>query len=257
MVVMAVKWAARRQILYYAVAIVVLVVLAFSTWRIFFFKAPLCSDGIQNGAETGVDCGGSCALLCADTARAPSVLWARSFLTAPQTYSAAAYLQNNNVAAGAGAKRVHYSFQLLDSKNILIAEREGIVDIPPMQTVPVVESGINAGSREVARTFFNISDEYPIAWKKVPADSIQKLRISNTTPYQNGRLSATVVNDSFDDAKKVSVVAVLFDGSGVARAASKSIVEKVSRRSSEDITFTWPEMFEGITRAEVTVIPSF
>jgi hypothetical protein len=216
----------------------------------------MCSDGVKNGSETGVDCGGSCALLCPDTTRTPTILWARSFLTAPHTYTAAAYIQNNNVAVGAGARQVHYSFQLLDSKNILVSERTGVMDIPPVGTVPIVESNIDAGEREVARTFFSFSDD-SISWSKVNPDSMQKLRISQTGAYQDGRLSATIANDSYDDAKKVTVLAVLFDQDGVARAASKSTVAKVPSRSSTSVTFTWPVAVPDIVRAEVSVLPSF
>lgn len=254
---MAVKWGVRRQILYYIVGVVILAIFLFGVWQTFFKKVPTCFDRVQNANESGIDCGGSCALLCPNVAKAPTVLWARSFKTAPSTYTAAAYIQNNNVSVDAGAKQVHYSFQLLDSKNILIAEREGVIDIPPAQTVPIVEIGIDTGTREVARTFFNFSDSAPLSWNKIPVDSVEKLRISNTSAYENGRLSASVVNDSFEDAKKVQVVAVLFDIDGVARAASKSTVAKITRRSSATVTFTWPEVVQNIARAEVTVLPSF
>ena len=256
-VLMAVKWGIRRQILYYIVGVVMLAVLLAASYQLFFKKVPTCFDQVQNNGEAGVDCGGSCMLLCPDVARAPTVLWARAFQSAPNTYTAAAYIQNNNVAVGAGAKQAHYSFQLLDSNNILIAEREGVVDIPPMQTVPIVEIGIDAGNRQVARTFFNFDPNLPLKWNKVDKASVQALRISNTSAYQDGKLSTTVINDAFEDAKKVQVVAVLFDEQGVARAASKSTLSKIARRSSQAIVFTWPETVPNITRAEVTVLPSF
>lgn len=255
---MAVKWGARRQILYYGVAGVLLAVLAASAWRVFIYQVPLCTDGVQNGGESGVDCGGSCAALCPDTARQPTILWARSFLTDTKTYTAAAYIQNNNVAVGAGAKQVHYSFQLLDDKNILIAEREGVINIPPVQTVPIVEANIDTGTREVAHTFFNFeTTNGPIVWSKIDPNSVQELRIAQVGNYADGKLTATIANDSYDDAKKVEVTAVLFDSSGVARAASKATLAKVSSRGSVDVVFTWPEAPQDIIRAEVTVLPSF
>jgi hypothetical protein len=255
---MAVKWGARRQILYYGVSIILLAVFLASAWRVFFYHVPICTDGVQNGNESGVDCGGTCALLCQDTAHAPTVLWARSFLTAPSIYTAAAYIQNNNVAVGAGAKHVKYSFQLLDSNNILVAEREGYVDIPPVQNVPIVETNIDTGTRAVARTFFNFeTTNAPISWSKVNPASVQKVRIASTGNYENARLSATIANDSYDDAKNITALAVLFDADGVARAASKATIAKVPRRGTASVTFTWPEAPQNIIRAEVTVLPSF
>lgn len=253
---MALKWGARRQVLYYGVGTVIFVALLVASWQLFFKHAPTCFDKIENGNESGVDCGGSCALLCPDTAKPATILWSRSFLTAPGIYTAAAYIQNNNVAVGAGARQVHYSFQLLDDKNILVAERDGVVDIPPVQTVPIVESNIDTGERQVATTFFTFTDD-TIPWSKVSANAIQKLRIAQAGAYQDGKLSATVANDSYDPAQKVAVLAVLFDSSGVARAASKATLSGVAAHSSQSITFTWPEAPQNIIRAEVTVLPSF
>jgi hypothetical protein len=255
---MALKWGARRQILYYGVGIILLAILAASAWRVFFYQVPMCTDGVQNGDESGVDCGGTCAALCPDTAHAPTIQWSRAFLTAPGIYTAAAYIQNNNVAVGAGAKHVKYSFQLLDKDNILVAEREGYVDIPPVQTVPIVETNINTGTREVARTFFNFeTNNAPISWSRVSPSSVQKVRISATGNYDSGRLSATIANDSYDDAKNITALAVLFDGDGVARAASKATIAKVPHRGEASVTFTWPQAPQNIIRAEVTVLPSF
>ncbi|HEV8666356.1 MAG TPA: hypothetical protein VN665_00715, partial [Candidatus Paceibacterota bacterium] len=101
---MALSWSGRRQLMYYGVGLVILAVLFYVVWASFFNAAPTCFDNKQDGTELGVDCGGSCSLLCQDTARQPTVQWARPFQTGAGIYTAAAYIQNNNV--GAGAKNV-------------------------------------------------------------------------------------------------------------------------------------------------------
>ncbi len=253
---MAIKWGVRRQILYYIVAWIIFSILSFFVWQTFLTTEPTCFDRVQNGTESGVDCGGSCALLCRDTAKAPTMLWARAFESAPHTYTAVAYLRNNNVAISAGARNVRYIFSLYDEKNVLVAEREGVLDIPPVLTVPVVELGIDSGTRNVARAFFKLTDQ-EIAWVVVPKESIQKLRVSNVRPYQDNRVVATIVNDSFDDAKRVHATAVLFDSEGIARGATRATVAEVSGKSSETVTFTWPEALFNIINQEVIVLPSF
>src|SRR5579863_6726299 len=135
---MHLTWSARRQLLYYGVAFVVVAVLFYFSYQTFFTSAPTCFDGVQNGDETGVDCGGSCSLICPNQAHAPVVEWARPFEVSPGDYTAAAYIENPNV--GAGAKQVPYSFQLFDSSNSFIVERDGVIDIPPMQTVPIIDT---------------------------------------------------------------------------------------------------------------------
>src|SRR5947209_2666869 len=125
---MAIRWSTRRQILYYIVAMVVAVITLTLGYKLFFAHAATCSDGIKNGTEIGVDCGGSCSLICESDAKAPRVLWARSFKTDTSLYTSAAYIQNPNY--GAAARAVQYSFQLFDKDNVLVVECDGVTDIP-------------------------------------------------------------------------------------------------------------------------------
>ncbi len=229
-------------------------ILLFVGYQTFFTRTPTCNDGVRNGSETGVDCGGSCALICEDQSRLPTLLWSRAFEAAPQFYTAAAYVQNPNI--GSGAKRVRYSFRLFDDKNEFVVEREGFVDIPPTQTVPILETSIDVGNRTVARTLFEFTSD-PV-WVKVPANSLPTLRLAEQKLTADGtRLSANLVNDTLFDANNVTVVAVVFDNAGVARAASKTFIQKVPRQSAEPIIFTWPKGFEGVARAEITILPAF
>src|SRR3989344_7537239 len=133
---MALSWSGRRQLLYYIVGAAILLVVVGGVWQIFFAKPAICFDGTQNGDERGVDCGGSCALICPMDAKAPVVLWTRAFQVAPGIYTAAAYVENRNV--GAGAHKVKYSFQLRDEQNLLVKEYVGGTDLPPVAAIPII-----------------------------------------------------------------------------------------------------------------------
>ncbi|HUD03074.1 MAG TPA: hypothetical protein VMR46_03640 [Candidatus Paceibacterota bacterium] len=253
---MALTWSGRRKLIYYGVGIVVLALLAWVMWLLFFNVAPSCFDGKQNEGELGIDCGGPCSLLCADTARDPVLLWSRAFQTGPTSYTAAAYIQNNN--PGAGAKNVAYSFQLFDANNNLVIERDGVATLPPITTIPIIEPNIVVGNRTVARTQFAFSNTPPAVWSKVPANSIPTLSVAEQNLNADAsRLSATVVNDTLNDAQNVTVAAVLFDSAGVARAASKSLIVDVPAKSSMPVVFTWGSGVPNIVRAEITILPSF
>lgn len=248
---MALSWSSRRQFLYYAVATLLSILLLFGAWRAFLSHTPTCSDGIQNGSELGVDCGGSCSLICAEAARAPRVLWARAFETSPSTYTAAAYVQNLN--SGAVAREARYSFQLFDADNVLVVQKDGVAELPAAGTMPIVEANINVGNRSVARTLFAFSEEPQ--WY-TPTEALPTLRFSQQTLSADAsRLSAIITNDSAVDADRVVVVAVLFGADGNARAASKTVVGSLPRRSSAPVVFTWPGGVSGIVRAELTALP--
>lgn len=249
---MALSWGKRRKALYTAVAGVVGLVVLAVVYITFFNAAPTCFDNAQNGTETGVDCGGGCSALCKSETHAAKVLWSRVFLVGAGNYTAAAYVQNPN--PGAGAKRVPYSFQLFDSANSLVLEKTGTVDLPPVQTIPIIVTGIDTGTRAVSKTLFSFGEEPQ--WAKV--GSLPVMRLGNQfLAADASQLTATLSNESLQDASKVEVDAVLFDRQGVARAASRTQIGKLPRKSSQQIVFTWPGGVPDIVRAEITVLPSF
>lgn len=245
---MRLTWSARRQLLYYGVGFVIAAGVLWWGYNAFFVKAPSCSDGVQNQDERGVDCGGACSLVCVADTKPLTVLWSRAFLTAPSIYTAAAYVNNTNVTAG--AQSVRYSFQLFDDQNSLVIEREGVINIPPVKVVPIIETGIYVGNRTVSRALFAFADT-PV-WRSTQTPA---LRITNQELAQDGSsLTASVVNDTLNDIKKVTVTAVLFDAQGVARGASKSTIT-VPKKGSQLVTFTWPQGVPNVVRAELTLLP--
>src|SRR5574343_394328 len=105
-----VSWSSRRKIIFLSIlggfVALLVAVPAFFLWH----ETPTCFDSKQNGDEAGVDCGGSCRLLCSFDAISPNVLWTRSFRVAPGVYSAVAYVENHNITSSAVA--VPYVFKL-------------------------------------------------------------------------------------------------------------------------------------------------
>jgi hypothetical protein len=247
------SWSQRRKFLYTTAAgFVTLIVLAF-VYQTFFTAAATCFDNKQNGDEHGIDCGGSCSLICPGEAHAPRVLWSRIFQTGASTYTAAAYVENDN--PGAGARRVPYSFQIFDADNQLVIERDGVIDLPPVQTIAIVEPNLSIPNRQPARALFSFG-AVPV-WHAVAPQSVPALRVSGQQLAADGsRLSATLANGSLAEARSVTIGAVLFDASGTAQAASKSTVS-VPAKSSVPVVFTFPGGVSGIVRAEITVLPPF
>lgn len=256
---MALLWSTKRKLLYSSTIGGGLLLAVLVLYGLFFIQAPTCFDGKENGNETGIDCGGSCVLLCKEQLHAPKLKWVRAFPISTSTYAVAAYIENTNI--GVGAHGVRYSFQLFDDQNQLVIEKEGITDIPPIRTFPIIEPFINIGHRTVARAYFAFSqDVQDVAWKKVFAESVPVLSLSNqqySTDTQGTRLSVMLHNDTVQDAKNITVAAILFDADGVARAASESLIALVPHRSTQAVVFTWPGQIQGVASEEITIIPSF
>lgn len=249
---MTLSWSGRRQLLYAAVAAVLAAASLFALYQVFFTATPTCRDGVQNGSEAGIDCGGGCALLCPAQSRAPVVLWARAFRANSSTYTAAAYVQNQN--AGAYAPEVHYTFQLFDESNLLVAERTGTMLLPPVQTIPIIEPNIEVGQRNVARTLLSFAKN-PI-WLRAKEGDFPALRTTGILLKEGDTgtvLNATLVNDSSYNSQ-AQAGAVLFDAQGAALAASRTTLS-IGRKSQEPLFFTWPQGVQGAIRAEVIALP--
>lgn len=213
---------------------------------------PTCTDGIQNQGETGIDIGGPCPLLDARSLQPESILWARSFKVRDGTYTALASIQNPNKNAGVVSAR--YKFSLYDAQNVLIAERAGESFIMPGDVTPIIESRIDTGNRIVAHTYFEFADS--LVWEKMENTatvlSVGNKQFSDTD--SSPRLSATARNDAVTDVVFPSFIAVIYDSSGNAFAASQTQLDRLPAGASAPIVFTWPTPF-AVQAARVDITP--
>ena len=244
-------WSAKRKFFYLTSA--VLFALLFIGLPIFLliYRVPTCFDGKKNQGETGIDCGGSCQMVCVSKTIEPIVWWQRFFDIAPGVYNAVARVENPNIDLS--VTQAKYVFRLYDKANVVIASREGETNIPPRQIFYVFEGGLATGERlPVKATFEFIS---PLSWvtkKSVMPFSItgQMLSKASTTP----RLDAILRNNSDDDLVNVEVVAALFDAEGNAVDVSKTIVDFVRSESVAPFFFTWRRPFDR-EPARIEIIP--
>jgi len=240
-------WAVKRQIFYVTILVLFIAVSGIIIIYPVVNKAPSCTDGKQNGTETGIDCGGSCVLACTSQADTASVIWARAFRVLPGRYNAVAYISNHNKSSA--ARKVNYKFRFADANNVYIGKREGSTFIPPGGNFAVFEPGIDVGNSIPVFTTFEFT-EAPV-WLQVPEDKINQLKkvvISDITLKEettSPHLTATIKNNSLFTIPNVNVVAILYDGGGNAISTSRTFLDQLSPMESREIDFTWPEVFSG------------
>lgn len=238
-------WAQKRQITYFFIflSIVLAIGSIFILPRI--LKKSTCFDGKQNGVEAGVDCGGSCALVCRESVRDMSLLWARSFPVSGSVYNSVAYIENPN--PNAGIERLKYEFRLYDENNVFITLREGEAYIGPNGKYAILEPGIDTGNRIPKRTTFSILDKN-ILWKAVPGDFVSKVSLrtsGETIQLLNGKLrvEADLINDSVYDIADVNISAVVYDKEDNAVAVSRTTRGELKAQSKNRLVFTWIQSF--------------
>lgn len=235
-------WAFKRQTFYVGVFIALLLVFGFLIIYPYVNKTPTCADNKQNGTETGVDCGGSCARACLSEVDKISVLWARAFRVVPGRYNAVAYLENHN--KNTAVNKISYRFRFADANNIYVGKREGSTYVPPSGKFAVFEPGIDIGNSIPVYTTFEFT-QIP-EWTVVPQKKINQLQVlvsnialinEETSPV----LSATIKNNSFFVIPEIDVIAILYDENRNAVSASRTYLDSLTAEEKRDVNFTWPE----------------
>jgi len=235
-------WALKRQILYITVLILCIAIFGFLIIYPSLSKAPTCSDNKQNGNETGVDCGGSCARACLAQVDEISVLWARSFRVIAGRYNAVAYFENHN--KNIAIDKINYKFRFADKNNIYIGKREGSTFIPPSGRFAIFEPAIDVGNSIPVYTTFEFT-QTP-SWIQIYPEKIKQLEVlvsrinlinEDTSPV----LSATIKNNSLFIIPEVDIVVILYDANHNAVSTSRTYLDSLKAEEERDITFTWPE----------------
>lgn len=252
------SWGTKHQLIILGILIMLLLGFGIVLSLPYVLKAPTCADGKQDGNETGVDCGGSCAKFCPADVNDLKLLWARPFKVTEGIYDVLAYLDNQNYSAG--SKKIVYKFRLYDDKNLYIGERVGKTYVTPNGRIAIFEGGISTGTRVPKRVFFEIATAPE--WIRVPADSTSFI-LSKGTPAleaigEKPRLLVPITNNSAYNAKDVEITAILYDSSDNAFAVSRTSIDSLPKGQSQNAVFTWlipfqeaPARIEIIPRADI------
>ncbi len=240
------KWAFWRQVQYGTGFLFFCLCVGTVLYMHFFYQAPSCLDGFQNGEEKGIDCGGACTRICAFEALVPEAKWARSFRVTNGQYNAVAYIENKNRIAA--SPEVTYTFALYDEQG-LITERKGTTILPPDSVYPVFEARIDTNGRTPTQTFITIDPVELWLPAQIGRDQFtitdRRLSGADDTP----KLEAKIRNNALTGADEVEVVATIFDASGNALTSSRTFIDDFAPRSEVTAVFTWPEPIAKTVRS--------
>ncbi|OHB25450.1 MAG: hypothetical protein A2542_00510 [Parcubacteria group bacterium RIFOXYD2_FULL_52_8] len=237
------SWGRQHQTGYLLAIIIVVLVAGVGTYVV-RKPVPTCGDGVENGSETGVDCGGACLRACKDEATAPIVSWVHFFPVRSGAVDVAALLRNPN--ARFALSELRYRFKLYDANQQLIAERDGVTFLNPGEETVIFEPLVQTKSRVAARAFLELAPQgEDLFWVRKGEERVPALVVKDKEfaldPVPS--LTVTLGNTSSFDARDVSVVGVLYDGSGNAVAASATTIPRILRLQESESTLTWPNPF--------------
>lgn len=254
-IIRGMSWTSRRQALYLFAFAGLLALFVGVPVFFYLYNPPSCTDGVQNGTEEGVDCGGGCPIICSFEAADPIVSWSRSFEVVPGLYSVVALVENPNF--GFETDAVPYAFRLRDSQGVLVYEHKGSAYFPARSLVPVFGTGLRTGERVPARVEFEFLRE-PVwteasEWKSGIGIVSRSLSNEDTSP----RVTAVLRNTTLSDITNIPVVALLYDAQGNAVHASRTVVDVLAASSDRTIVFTWLAPFSRpVARIDIVPVPT-
>ncbi len=248
------SWAARRRffilLIVGAVGAAILAIIAIAT----FYKAPSCTDGIQNQGETGIDCGGPCPYLCTAQEQPPTVLFTQALPNGAGRTDIIALVENKN--ADAAAQNVPYHLMLYGAGQVLLGDLQGTLDLPPGATIPLYIPNVASGKQTVTSAFLNIAASAP-NWFRMTSDPRIVPTVSNTALGGSAtapRIEATLTNPSVTMLTNVRAVVLVRGAGGNVIAASATIVPSIAPQGQATVLFTWNGAFSGVPLS-IEVIP--
>lgn len=217
------------------------------TWYYGIREPVSCQDGLKNGDELGVDCGGSCGAVCKEELVPLSVVWSKVFPLRDEYYNVAALILNPNQRFS--SSKLAYVFKLYDNNNILITEREGITFANANERFLIMEPQVSVGKRVPVRAFIEL---FPAEWNRldsVPVSGMVSTRELELTQGEQPRLSAKIRNEGLEPVYDISVLALILDRNDNAIAVSSTFVNSLTGGAEEQLFFTWPNAFDGVAVA--------
>ncbi|MFZ2522247.1 MAG: vWA domain-containing protein [Minisyncoccia bacterium] len=234
-------WATKKRLIYGGSFFsVVFLVVGLIFWQL-IYQAPTCTDGVKNGDEQGVDCGGNCKNLCTADTLSPVTLWAKTFHVSSSVYTAVAYIQNPNI--NSKNLKAEYKFTIYDEFNNVLLEKIGETSVPKNKKFAVFETGLVVKSKEPKRTEFEFTNFLP--WQKdLSLDPVVSLEYSTLSGVTSSpRIIGKITNTSSVTIPTVELDVFVLDAKENVVAASRSFVDNLLKNSTQDFVFTWPKPF--------------
>ena len=234
----------RKRIVLGIVTLAVLILVGLPAFFL-FYRAPTCFDGKMNGDERGVDCGGSCQLLCSSES-VPLLLQGdpRVLTLSTNTYQVVALVKNSN--NDAEIYNAGYTIKVYEATGAVpVLTIEGETYVPKGATFAIFEGPLVLEEGKIPQRATLEWKDDSIVWKKNDTE-VPELVVRNQVYSrldESPRLEAIVENQGLQNISNIDLVAVISDAQGNVFAASKTFVDSLAPGERSSVVFTWPRPF--------------
>lgn len=217
--------------------------------------AATCSDGIQNGAEEGVDCGAAvCGVLCPPPVQALNVQKPQIFITGTSSFDVLVRIDNPNIAYG--VSRVDYTLTVTDVAGKSIGTRRGFTYVDPIQPRYLVFPFTSISEKPSGAELQFVSAD--VQWGVLAVDAAANAQFVVrgdviTTSTERVQYDGVVVNRSTFDFDTVDVTVLLRNANGDIVGANSTVLRTLAAGEQRGFTVEWPFLVSNAVRAEAIV----
>ncbi len=233
-------WEFKRKLLYSLTFIIFVCAALVFLLRGFLFPEPTCFDKKQNGFESGLDCGGTCALMCTSDVKPLSVVWAKAIRLGKDVvnYDLVAFVTNTNIDNA--ARGVGYTFNLFDENGNLYQTFTGSTTVPLDGSFPLIIQNVTLSKAPSNVTATLTEGNH---FKVIESPTSPTVRVTGRR-YEAGvipRVYATIANSKRIDIVNLPVRALLFDNNDNVYAVGQTIIPSLPKEGTQEVIFTWGE----------------
>lgn len=234
------NWETKHKLVLISVVIIFSALILFYIFYSRLFPIPMCNDGVKNGTETGIDCGGSCALRCTSDIKPVKVIWSKAVKTAINTYDVSALLSNEN--RDSAPRYLDYKLSVFDTNGKVIWFGIGKTKVPVLSDFPVIIQNVKI-KEKIKNTNIELKEiESFLTDKKYQSLIVETLN----TQFENGdtpRLYVTIHNKTLIPILRFPVRVVLYDPLQNTLGVGETFIDRLDKDETKQLVFTWPNKF--------------
>lgn len=243
------KWSHNRRIV--VILLICTILVSYIGLKIYqsLKVEPNCADSIMNGYETGIDCGGDCALLCKNEYKPLTIIYSNFFINAGGTYDLITLLENDN--SNSAPRNISLIYEVYDnmggrSDDINISAKASHGNI-----IPVITSNFKINAA-VAKISTKVSD-----YQMYKGELKYNLRLKDFE-FEKGSISKLRINyDSLSNVKgRIEILVLLKDSLGNIINHGMQSVESLNAGGNYTSYFTWNEEIKSEV-ATVMLMPIY
>ncbi len=231
-------WALKRKLLVIITLIFLISFIILISYINFFYKPPTCFDGIQNGNEEGVDCGGTCEEICRLKAERVNIFWSKTFKYSKDYSHIASLVENPNINYKIVAV---YNIKTFDNKGIRINDFDKKITLEPAEKRLIFIPFVETGGSEIVQTFMDTKKILSLT--KAPKKKNDISVVSKILKIEEDQSILTIglKNKSFQKIENIEISTVLSTPKGEIVEIGRTFLEEINKESEEKIVITWPK----------------